>query len=184
MHLRRSIVAVIAGPVVAVLVAGCSSTSEEFPDDTARVEVLDRIHELEVISCGRDEERDVFALGASSADSFLQLLLTIEGEEVDTEASAVSFESRDTGVLGAGDDALLQTEPGAPGVIDVASIRGDRIDVEADLEPLNPADDGVSIPGDARLDLVARCAAVGEVALVDRGPGTFGVPVPTTKGRR
>lgn len=169
---------------MAVLVAGCFSTSEEFPDDTARVEVLDRIYELEVISCGQDEERGVFALGASSADSFLQLLLTIDGDEVDTEASAVSFESGETGVLGAGDDALLQTEPGAPGVIDVASIRGDRVDVEADLEPLGPGRGEHTGVDDARLDLVARCAAVGEVASPVPGAGTFGTLDPPTKGRR
>lgn len=144
----------------AVLTA-CLSTDEDFPADTARVEVGDRRYELDVISCGRDEDLDVFVLGASSADSFLQLLLVIDGNEVDLDASAVTFESRDTGVLAAGDSALLGSQTRGSDRLERATIRGDRIDVETVTTPLEPSAGGLDR---AEVDLVARCPEVEEVA--------------------
>lgn len=141
---------------------GCLSTDEEFPADTVRVEIGDRRYELEVISCGRDEELDVFALGASSSDSFVQLLLTIDGDEVDRAASAITFESRDTGVVAAGDGGLIGSPVGSVDRIERASIRGDRIDVETPVLPLDPAAAGAA--DRLQLDLVARCPAIEEVA--------------------
>ncbi|MDZ7676130.1 MAG: hypothetical protein U5K30_13810 [Acidimicrobiales bacterium] len=174
MRTRRPVVELALTAASVVLFAGCLSTSDEFPDDTARVELSDRTYELEVASCGQDDDEDVFVLVAESADSLLQLLLTVDGDQVDTEASAISFEARDTSVLGAGDHTLLQAEPGAPGVIDVASIEGDRIDVEADVGPIDPGGTGA---GGGRLDLVARCAGVGEAAFGDAARRT-GRPTP------
>lgn len=144
-----------------VLPAACLSTDEDFPPDTARVEVGDRRHELDVISCGRDEDLDVFVLGASSADSFLQLLLVIDGDQVDLDASAVTFESRDTGVLAAGDSTLLGSQTRGSDALDRATIRGDRIDVEAVTTPPEWSHGGLDR---VEIDLVARCSAVEEVA--------------------
>lgn len=156
-HISRVLVVTLA-----FVCSACLSTDEDFPADTARVEVDGRRYDLDVIGCGRDEDLDVFVLGASSADSFLQLLLVIDGDEVDLEASAITFESRDTGVLAAGDATLLGSPTGAADQLELATIRGDRIDVETATTPLDPATIGAAPAID--LDVVARCPAVEEVA--------------------
>ncbi len=172
-HTMRVLVLVLAGAGL----AACLSTDEDFPADTARVEVGDRRYELDVISCGRDEDLEVFVLGASSAEAFLQLLLVIDGDQVDLDASAMTFESRDTGVLGAGDSTLLGSEAGGSEQLERATIRGDRIDVETVTTPLDPSAGGLDR---AEIDLIARCPAVEEVAA---GAGPVRIDMPFTPTR-
>jgi hypothetical protein len=160
-----------AGPIapvvvlLAILLVGCTARVEELPDDTARVDAYDRRYELEVISCGLDDEEDVFVLGARSEDSFLQLLLAVEDGEVMTELSAITFETEDTGVVGAGHAALLGARSGEPGSLESASIDGDRIDVVADARPIGEGNGGTGAGEPAEVVVLARCAAAEEVAV-------------------
>ena len=108
-------------------------------------------------------------LAAESGSGFVQVLLVVEepGEderEIDIDRSAVTAEV-DVGILGAGDADLLAVDAGEPGQITKATIRGDRIDVEADARVLGSADSSV-VP----LAIAARCPAAEELATQLRPP--------------
>lgn len=144
----------------AVVLSACSERSD-LAEDEVLLELPGRTVDLEIIDCGLDG--NVFVLGAESADAFVQLLLRLDrnGERasVRLEDSAVSVETRDLGVLGAGDAALLGVAPGRPGEMTRARIRGDRIEVTADLEPL-----GTDGGEPAAVEVAARCSPVAELA--------------------
>ena len=152
--------------VTALIVTPACTERQDLEADTVRVHWSDRRADLEVISCGLDD--DVFVLAAESASGFVQLLLAIDetgtetGKEADGEVdvtrSAVTAEV-DVGVLGAGDAELLGVDDGVPGQITRARIRGDRIDVNADARVLGSADTST-----VTLEIDARCSAVEELA--------------------
>lgn len=131
---------------------GCTQR-QDLAGDTVRVTWSDRTIDLEVIACGLDG--DVFVLGATSADSFVQMLLTTDDDAVDLERSAVSVEVDPGGVLGAGSATLLGVGPVVPGEITRARIRGDRIDVVADARVLDGSGSEM-----VEIEVSARCPAV------------------------
>ncbi len=133
--------------------AGCRERAD-LAGNTVRVTYSDKKVELDVVSCGLDE--DVFVLVASSADAVVQLLLVTVDDEVEPTASALTVEVAGDGILGAGSAALLQVAATAPGEIDAASIRGDRVDVTATARVL----DGTPADGTIRVEVAARCPAV------------------------
>ncbi len=145
----RFLLVILAALVVAV--SGCRNRPD-LEADTVRVSWSDRRIELVVISCGLDD--DVFVLGAESSGAFVQMLLVTDGEAVDPTRSAVTVEV-DVGTLGAGSADLLGVDPGSPGAITNASIRGDRIDVDADARILGQAGSPV-----VSIEVDARCPAV------------------------
>lgn len=155
---RRFLVAAVL-IVTSGLLGGCRER-DDLAGDTVRVTLPERTTQLEVISCGLDD--DVFVLGASSADVFVQILLTIVGEEddveVDTESSAVSVDIAREAVLGAGSSSLLQVQPGVPGEISSASIRGDRVELTAEARSIGDARSAGSTP----VTVEARCPAVAD----------------------
>ena len=140
-------------------VGGCRERND-LAGDTVRVTLPERTAELEVISCGLDD--DVFVLGASSSDVFVQILLTVVGEgddvEVDIASSALSVDIAREDVLAAGSSSLLQVQPGVPGEISSASIRGDRVDLTADARSIGEDRAG----GSTALTVEARCPAVAD----------------------
>lgn len=145
--------------VASALLGGCRER-DDLAGDTVRVTLPERTAELEVISCGLDD--DVFVLGAASADVFVQLLLTTVGEEddveIDTGSSAVSVEVARQDVIGAGAPSLLQVPAGVPGEISSASIRGDRVEVTADARSIGDE----RSTGSTRVTIEARCPAVAD----------------------
>ena len=145
--------------VASGLVAGCRERGD-LAGDTVRVTLPERTAELDVISCGLDD--DVFVLGASSSDVFVQLLLTVVGEdddvEVDTGSSAVSVDIAREDVLGAGSSSLLQVQPGVPGEISSASINGDRVEITAEARSIGDSRSAGSTP----VTVEARCPAVAD----------------------
>jgi hypothetical protein len=143
---------------LALLVGVGCRDRQDLEGDTVRVSYPDRRIELEVVSCGLDD--GVFVLGASSADAFVQLLLVVAGDEVDRAASGLTVESAQDGVDAAGSARLLQLEPGVPGEITEATIRGDRVDVEADVRPTDAGPSGSTTP----IEVAARCPEVEEMA--------------------
>lgn len=153
--------------VASVAGTGCRER-EDLAGDTVRVTLPDRTVELEVISCGLDD--DVFVLGASAADAFVQVLLTTTGDagdedgegavDVDVSSSAFSVDIAGEGVLGAGSAALLQVRPGTSGPITRASIRGDRIELEADTRRIDGGSDGDGTSVVTPVVIEARCPAV------------------------
>ena len=160
--LRLTVIALVAGGV-----GGACTERQDLAADTVRVEWSDRRAELDVISCGLDDE--AFVLAAESGSGFVQLLLVVEEpgadeRQIDIDRSAVTAEV-DVGILGAGDADLLGVEAGEPGRITKATIRGDRIDVEADARVLGSADGSV-----VSLAIAARCPAAEELAMQLRPP--------------
>lgn len=156
----RTMIAI--GALVASLI-GCTRPGD-LEENSAEVSFDDRNAELKVTSCGLDGE--VFVLVASASDLFLQLLVVVRGDdderEVDIERSGVSLEVAREGVLGAGDADLLQTSSTAVGTIESARIRGDRIDLVAEVRVLpSPVGDGLD---DTRLEVAARCSEADELA--------------------
>lgn len=137
-----------------VLISGGSSCTNR-PDlaaDTVRVSWSEQRIELSVISCGLDE--DVFVLGAESGAGLVQMLLVTDDDEVDPVHSALTVEV-DVGTLAAGSAELLGVALGTPGQITKATIRGDRIDVDAEARLLGqPGSPPVAIEVDARCPAV------------------------------
>lgn len=120
-----------------------------------------------MIDCGLDDE--AFVLAAESGSGFVQLLLVVEEpgadeRAIDIDRSAVTAEV-DVGILGAGDAGLLGVDAGEPGRITRATIRGDRVEVEADARVLGSADRSV-----VTLSIAARCPAAEELATPLRPP--------------
>lgn len=142
--------------LLAVVLAGCS-TGDGLEPLQVRLETPDRRTTLDIDGCGRDD--DVIVLGASSASVLVQLLLVLDGEDVDLEASGVTVTLADRGALGAGDADAIQAEA-PPGTITSARVRGDRIDVVADARPVTAGSD--LEPGELRLS--ARCTADEDLA--------------------
>ncbi len=153
----RSPGAVRAPALVAVVLAGgllgagCT-TGDGLEADTARIRAPGSSATLDVDGCGRDG--DVIVLGASSPTVLLQLLLVVDGDEVDRDASAVTVTLGARGTLGAGDADRIGAAAGSVGTIERASVRGDRIEVDAEALVV----DGSAVePG--RLEVRARCTA-------------------------
>ncbi|HSP04424.1 MAG TPA: hypothetical protein VLR27_13025 [Acidimicrobiales bacterium] len=140
----------------ALLVAACS-TGDGLEPLQARVRTPDQRATIDVDGCGRDG--DVIVLGASSSSVLVQLLLVLDGDEVDLDASGLTVTLGDRGTLGAGDAEVIQAERPA-GAITSANVRGDRIEVVADAEPVTPGADLDA--GEVRV--VARCTADEELA--------------------
>ena len=152
---RRLRAALVAATLAAV--ASCS-TSDGLEPMQARVRTPDQRVTLGIDGCGRDG--DVVVLGASSASVLVQLLLVIDGDEVDRDASGISVTIGDRGTLGAGDPSTIQAESGTAGEIESARIRGDRIDVVA--EAVRVSADGDVTEG--TIELSARCTADQDLA--------------------
>ncbi|HEU5085362.1 MAG TPA: hypothetical protein VFU14_18615, partial [Acidimicrobiales bacterium] len=91
----------LAVGVALVAATAACSTGDDLEPMQARLRTPDQRAMLEVDGCARDG--DVVALGASSESVLVQLLLTIDGDEVDLDASGLTVELADRGVLGAGD---------------------------------------------------------------------------------
>lgn len=151
------------GVLLALLVSGAVACTErqDLEGDTVRVQWSDRRAELDVISCGLDD--DAFVLAAESASGFVQLLLVVEERadderEIDVARSALTVDV-DVGVLAAGDADLLGVAVGEPGQITKATIRGDRVDVDADARVL-----GGGGSQTVALEIDARCPAVEDLA--------------------
>ena len=149
--------------LVSLGAGGACTERQDLEEDTVRVRWSDQRAELDVVSCGLDD--DAFVLVADSASGFVQLLLVVEGTDdedadrpIDIERSAVTVEV-DTGVLGAGDASLLGVSAGVPGEITKATIRGDRVDVEADARDLDGA-----ATSTVSIEIAARCSAAEEIA--------------------
>lgn len=137
---------------LALAVVACS-TGNGLEPRQVRVRTPDQRVTLEVDGCARDG--DVIVLGASSTTVLVQLLLVIEDEQVDLEASGLTVTLADRGTLGAGGADVIDAETGRAGAFVSATVRGDRIDVVADAER-------VSVGGDVAagtVELAARCTA-------------------------
>lgn len=152
--MRLSARFLLAGAAALLVVTGACRERNDLDGDTVRVRLPDRTTELDVISCGLDG--DVFVLGASSADAFVQLLLVVDGDEIDRDRSAITVEVARDGVLGAGSPDALGVRPGVTGEITSATIRGDRVDVEADARLVDDASGEDTVP----LEVAGRCPAV------------------------
>lgn len=139
-----------------VLLAACTADDGLEPL-RARVRTPDQRATLDVDGCGLDD--DVLVLGASSPAVLLQLLLVLDGDEVDLGRSGLTVTLADRGTLGAGDAEALQAERPA-GAITSASVRGDRIEVVADAQRVSA--DGDVVAGEVRV--AARCTADVELA--------------------
>lgn len=139
---------------------------QDVAENVVEVSFADRKVELEVSSCGFDDDEGVIVLAASSADLFLQLLLVVTGEgddrEVDLGGSGLTLEVAREGVLGAGDASLIDTPAGTAGTIESATVLGDRFDVVADARAL-PSVVGDDLGG-AEVALAGRCSELDEVA--------------------
>lgn len=142
----------------ALAAAAACSTGDDLEPMQARLRTPDQRATLAVDGCARDG--DVVALGASSEAVLVQLLLTIDGDEVDLDASGLTVELADRGVLGAGDPELIQAETGDAGQLRSASVRGDRIEVVADAVRVTP--EGTVTEGEVALN--ARCTADDDLA--------------------
>lgn len=155
--MRRAVV------VLALLAGGCA-TGDGLGEREVRLQVPgQRIDDLEIDGCARDG--DVVVLGASRADVLLQVLLQLdEDDEVDLEASGVTATVGARGTLGAGDAELIGSETGAAGTIEEATVRGDRIDVVAEVVPTSR----VASLEPGRLELAARCSPEDDLALSPR----------------
>jgi hypothetical protein len=140
----------------AVALAGCS-TGDGLEALQARIDTPDRGATLGIDGCGRDD--DIIVLGASSASVRVQLLLVLDDDEVDLDASGLTVTLGDRGTLGAGDAELIQAE-GPAGTITSARVRGDRIDVVADAEPTTRGSDLSA----GEVELAARCTAEEDLA--------------------
>ena len=142
----------------AVVASAACSAGDGLEPLQARVRTPDQRVTLEIDGCGRDD--DVIVVGASSSSVLVQLLLVLDGGQVDLDASGITVTLGDRGTLGAGDAEVIQAERPA-GEITSASVRGDRIDVVADAEPVGPGD-GLEA-GEVRV--AARCTADEELAV-------------------
>lgn len=141
---------------VGLAVVACT-TGDGLPEDAVEIEGPDFERSLTLRGCGYDED-GVFVLGADDTDTLLQVLLVLDGDEVDLDASGITVERGRTGVLGAGSPSLIGAETGSAGEIERAVIRGDRIEIDADAVEITA--DGSSTPG--QLVLRARCTAPDE----------------------
>lgn len=153
--MRQRLVAL--GMAVALVAAACS-TGDGLEARQVRLRTPDQRATLDIDGCARDG--DLVVLGASSASVLVQLLLVIDGDEVDVDASGITVTLADRGTLGAGDPAVIEAETGTAGEIRTARIRGDRIDVVADAERVSL--DGDVTPG--TVELSARCTAEEDLA--------------------
>lgn len=148
----------LAAAIALAATSAACSTGDDLEPMQARLRTPDQRATLEVDGCARDG--DVVALGASSESVLVQLLLTIDGDEVDLDASGLTVELADRGVLGAGDPELIQAQTGDAGELRSATVRGDRIEVVADAVRITP--DGTVTEGE--VELTARCTADDDLA--------------------
>lgn len=144
--------------VAVALVSASCGTADDLAPDTVSLRLPDQRATLDVDGCGRDD--DVVVLGASSSTVLVQILLRIDGDRVDEDASAVTVTLGARGTLGAGDASLIDAPAASGGRIRSASVRGDRIEIVADVEPLEPE----ATVRAGRLELSARCTAEGGLA--------------------
>lgn len=144
--------------VAAAVVSGCA-TGDGLGEREARLRLPGQRVEPTIDGCARDG--DVVVLGASTPNVLLQVLLRLDADdEVDLAASGITATVGAEGTLGAGDPELVASETGTAGTIRSATIRGDRIDVEADAERISSS--GTVEPG--RLELSARCGPEDDLA--------------------
>jgi hypothetical protein len=148
--------------IVAVVAAGACGSGDGLEAREVRVRVPEQRLALEVDGCGRDG--DLVVLGASSASALLQVLLRMDGDEVDLARSGITVEIGGRGVLGAGDPDLIASAAGAAGTIRSASVRGDRIEVSADAIRVSA---GASVE-EGRVEVAARCTAPEDLAAPER----------------
>ncbi len=140
--------------VAAVALVGCR-TGDGLAGDTARITLDGRTVTVPVDSCGLDG--DTFVLVAAGEGTLLQVLLHLDGDgdarSVDREASAVSVDVRGDEQYAAGDATVLGVDAGRPGTLDRATIRGDRIEIEASTAAVT----GAGGPDPVALEVAARC---------------------------
>lgn len=158
----RGLLGVVLTSILA-MTAGACSTGDGLGERDVRLTLPGQEVGLTMDGCARDG--DVVVIGASSSTVLLQVLLRLDDEDdVVLDRSGITAEVGARGTLGAGDPDLIRSETGRAGTIESASVRGDRIEVVAEVVRTSRAGD---VDG-GRLELVARCAADDEVAAPSR----------------
>jgi len=141
------------------LLAGACSTGDGLEAREVRLDLPGQRVRPEIDGCARDG--DLVVLGASTSSVLLQVLLRLDADdEVVLASSGITVTLGRQGTLGAGDPALIDSETGGAGEILEATVRGDRIDVVADVR--RTSRDGDAEPG--RLELSARCTPEDDLA--------------------
>lgn len=153
-------VAATASLLLAALAVGCSR--DGFEDRTAVVTAGDRTVRFQVDSCGLDDST-LFVVGRSDADEILQAVIGLQddGSTGDPDATGLTVEvGEDTyAAFGATSWERRDGTGAAPGSISWSRLRGARIQLSAEAEPV--ADDGLPLADPnadpVRVDLDARC---------------------------
>lgn len=141
------------------LLAGACATGDGLEAREVRLDLPDQRVRPEIDGCARDGE--LVVLGASTSSVLLQVLLRLDADDdVVLASSGITVTVGRQGTLGAGDAALIDSETGGAGEILEATVRGDRIDVVADVRRTSRSGDVE--PG--RLELAARCTPEDDLA--------------------
>jgi len=141
------------------LLAGACATGDGLEAREVRLDLPDQRVRPEIDGCAWDGE--LVVLGASTSSVLLQVLLRLDADDdVVLASSGITVTVGRQGTLGAGDAALIDSETGGAGEILEATVRGDRIDVVADVRRTSRSGDVE--PG--RLELAARCTPEDDLA--------------------
>ena len=158
----RTTLAVAALALMSVVapLTGCSR--DDFEDRTAEVTVGEEKLRFRLDSCGLDEST-LFVVGRSDEGEVLQAVVGLEGDGStgDPRATGLTVDVGDASYAAFGESSweLRDGDGSAPGTISWSRLRGARIQISAEADPVDDQGMPLSDPGadSVRIDVDARC---------------------------
>jgi hypothetical protein len=154
---RRAVALAVLGTTLLTGTAGCGK--DAFPDRSAQVTIGGRVTVFHIDSCGLDH-RTAFVVGRAKDGSILQAVIGVRADHRTgiPASTGITVTADPASVSAFGEESWHRRgESGTPpGRITSARIRGSRIQVGADAQPVDAHDQPTQDPLEV-LHMDARC---------------------------